>query len=203
MCAPGGGIAPLEYIAVDEAHYSSVLERLTRAPAFVAEYAAALEALGVAALVGLTILPPTHVCKARAALSVRPACKRSSAWLSPETDAASRIRIPLLRSAPLQPGEWLLEYSGNTDEDARELTLKVFPVGSGLESAHGAYDVVWVAGGIIERKCIEIKNTNVRRHLKGRQEDGCEQQDGVIQRKCIVIDSSNVRRHVRGKDAPQ
>lgn len=67
MCAPGGaGVAPLEYVDVDTEHYETALARLTGAPAFVAEYAAALEALALTDVVGLTILPPTHVCKARA-----------------------------------------------------------------------------------------------------------------------------------------
>jgi hypothetical protein len=67
MCAPGGaGVAPLEYVDVDAEHYEAALARLTGAPAFVAEYAAALEALALTDVVGLTILPPTHVCKARA-----------------------------------------------------------------------------------------------------------------------------------------
>jgi hypothetical protein len=65
-----------------------------------------------------------------------------------------------------EPGEWLLEYS--SAEDERQLELKVFPVGAGCDSAFGAYDVVWVAGGIIERRCIILDNTNVRRHVKGK-----------------------------------
>jgi threonine dehydratase len=67
MCAPGGaGVVPLEFTTVDEQHYASALRRLTATPAFVSEYAAALGALSLTELVGLTILPPTHVCKARA-----------------------------------------------------------------------------------------------------------------------------------------
>jgi hypothetical protein len=103
---------------------------------------------------------------------------------------------------PHQPGEWLLETSSQSDD--RTLQLKVFPVGAGCDAAFGAYDVVWVAGGIIERRCIVIDSSNVRRHVKGKQEDDTlTQRGGVIQRRCIVIDSSNVRRHMKGKGGPQ
>jgi hypothetical protein len=101
-----------------------------------------------------------------------------------------------------QPGEWLLEYSSAKDD--RQLELKVFPVGAGCDSAFGAYDVVWVAGGIIERRCIILDNTNVRRHVKGKGGPQDEQDaGGVIERRCIILDNTNVRRHVKGKGGPQ